>query len=239
MKILFTILLFINILFSEDNIQLLTEKWIPYQIETKDGLKGISVDLVKELQKRVGNNKEIKLFPWKRGYNITLRKKGYALFLTAKSDKREKLFKWVGPVASMKLRFFKKASRKDLDIKTLEDAKKVSSIIVATDTISNQVLTNLGFENLSVNTIANYRLEKLLEGKTDLYPIEEDAFSYRLKELNLQKEIIPVKMKPFYESKLYIAFNKETDDKIISKWQNALDEIKADGTYKKILERYK
>lgn len=233
------ILLLLNVTFAKDNIVLLTENWIPYQIETKDGLKGISVDLIKHIQKKVGNSEEIKLFPWKRAYNITLKKEGYALFLTTKSKNREHLFKWVGPIASMKIRFFKNHSRTDLEINSLEDAKKVSSIVVAADTISKEVLTSLGFKNLDINTIANYSLEKLLQNKIDLYPVEENAFRYKLKQLGLQDKIVPVKMDSFYKSDLYIAFNKNTDDKIIKKWQNALDQIKEDGTYDKIIERYK
>lgn len=45
-------------------------------------------------------------------------------------------------------------------------------------------------------------------------------------------------MEAFFESKLYIAFNKETSDDIINRWKTAFEEIKADGTYDKILERY-
>lgn len=62
MKILFILLLFISFLFSKDEIQPLTEPWTPYQIETKDGLEGISIDLIKEIQKRIGNKKRLKFF---------------------------------------------------------------------------------------------------------------------------------------------------------------------------------
>ncbi|WP_164971034.1 substrate-binding periplasmic protein [Halarcobacter mediterraneus] len=233
---LFTCFLFV---LNADEIQPLTESWEPYQIETKDGLEGIGIDLIKEIQKRVGNKKEIKVFPWKRSYNITLNKKGYALFLTTKSKHRENFFKWVGPVNSMKIKFFKNASRKDLSINSIEDAKKVSSIIVAENTISEETLRELGFKNLEINTISNGSFYKLLENKVDLYPVEYDSFIYKLKKMKLEDKIIPVKMKePIIKSQLYIAFNKKTDDKIIKKWQKALDDIKNDGTYKRILERY-
>lgn len=238
MKILFTLLLFINSTLLASEIQPLTEPWVPYQIENKDGLSGISIDLVKEIQKRIGNKKEIKVFPWKRAYNITLRKKGYALFLTTKSKERENLFKWLGPISSVKIRFFKNASRKDLDIKTLDDAKKVDSIIVESDTVTTEVLQEFGFTNLDLNTLTNHRLNKLLENKTDLFPTDELSFIYNLKQQGLDKKIIPVKMEAFFESKLYIAFNKETSDDIIDRWETAFEEIKADGTYDKILERY-
>ena len=36
----------------------------------------------------------------------------------------------------------------------------------------------------------------------------------------------------------YFAFNKKTDDSVIAKWQNALDAIKKNGTYKKIQAKY-
>lgn len=240
MKILFLTFFAVFSLCANDTIQPLTEPWMPYQMETQEGLEGISVDLVKEIQKRIGNTKEIKIFPWSRGYNLTLNKPGYALFLTTKSEKREPLFKWVGPVSSMKLVFFKNATREDIEINSFEDAKKVKSIAVAADTISHEKLTELGFQNLDVNKLASYSLKKLQENKTDLYPTEYYSFLYELKKRQLQNKVIPVKMKqPIMESQLYIAFHKETSEEVIQRWQKALDEIKKDGTYQKILQKYR
>jgi len=238
-KAIFLILLSLGVCLADD-IQALTETWTPYQMETKDGLTGISIDLVKEIQKRIGNQKEIKVFPWKRAYDITLNKKGYALFLTTRSQKRENLFKWVGPISSMKLVFFKKSSRTDLNINSLEDAKKVKAIAVAQKTIAHEKLTEYNFKNLQVNSLANYSLRKLQENKVDLYPVEYHAFTYKLKKMGIEHTIEPVKMKEaIYEAPLYIAFNKHTSNSTIKKWQKTLDEIIADGTYKKILNRYK
>lgn len=239
-KIIISILMVFSIGFAKNvQIQPLTETWVPYQIESKDGLKGISVDLVREIQKRVGNTKKIKVFPWSRGYNLTLKKKGYALFLTTRSKKRESLFKWVGPISSMRLVFFKNAKRTDLNIESLEDAKKVSSIAIAADTIAHEKLTDFGFKNLHINKLANYSLKKIQENKADLYPTEYYSFLYKLKAENLQGTVIPVKMKePIYESMLYIAFSKATPDDVINKWQKALDNMKVDGTYDKILKKY-
>ncbi len=38
---------------------------------------------------------------------------------------------------------------------------------------------------------------------------------------------------------LYIAFSKNTPDDEVKKWQAALDELKKDGTYQKIVDKYK
>jgi polar amino acid transport system substrate-binding protein len=39
-------------------------------------------------------------------------------------------------------------------------------------------------------------------------------------------------------NELYFAFNRLTPDKIINKWQNALDKIKANGIYDTIIKQY-
>jgi ABC-type amino acid transport substrate-binding protein len=47
------------------------------------------------------------------------------------------------------------------------------------------------------------------------------------------------KIPPFLKSTMNIAFNINTDDDIVQKWQKALDDIKADGTYDRIMKKYK
>ena len=37
---------------------------------------------------------------------------------------------------------------------------------------------------------------------------------------------------------VYLAFSKDTDDKIVNEWQHTLEAMKKDGTYKKILSQY-
>jgi len=40
------------------------------------------------------------------------------------------------------------------------------------------------------------------------------------------------------EKNLYFAFNKDTSDEIIGKFQKALDEVKKEGLYDKIISKY-
>lgn len=37
---------------------------------------------------------------------------------------------------------------------------------------------------------------------------------------------------------VYLAFSKDTDDKIVNEWQHTLEAMKKDGTYQKILSQY-
>jgi polar amino acid transport system substrate-binding protein len=42
----------------------------------------------------------------------------------------------------------------------------------------------------------------------------------------------------FANKELFFAFNKNTDEEIIKKWQKALDVIKSNGVYDKIINKY-
>ena len=221
-------------------IKLITEGWAPYQIEKDGKLSGINVEIVKEIQKRVGNTQKIRVFPWNRGYNMALKKKGYALFTTARTKYREKLFKWVGPIANLKLVMFKLKSNKT-EYKTEDDAKLAESIAVTKNNASQQTLASRGFKNLQVKTGGDNKinLTKLLDGKAELWPVGYYVGYYRIKQRGVQDKVVVTKAPPFLEIPLAIAFNKNTPDEIIKKWQKALDDMKKDGTYKKIIDKYK
>lgn len=223
-----------------NQIKPLTEDWAPFQIKEDGIVSGISIEIVKEIQKRIGNTQKIRFFPWNRGYNVTLRKEGYCLFSTARTKQREKLFKWVGPIAPLKLVMFKLKSNKHI-YKTVNDEKKAKSIAVTKNDASQQVLDSMGFKNLQIKTGGSNQinLKKLLKGKAELWPSGLFTGYYRIKQLGVQDKVTVTKAPPFLVLALYIAFNKNTPDSVIKKWQKALDSIKKDGTYDKILSHYR
>ena len=64
--------------------------------------------------------------PWAQGYTMAQRQPNVALYSTTRTESRENLFKWVGPLATMKWVFFAKAGS-GIKISSLDDAKKVGS----------------------------------------------------------------------------------------------------------------
>jgi len=238
-KILAGLLVVANIANAGD-IKPITEEWAPYQMKIDGMLTGISVDIVREIQKRIGNKQKIKIFPWNRGYNMTLKRQGYALFTAARTKDREKLFKWVGPLTQLKLVMFKLKLNKTI-YKTAQDMKNAKSIAVTKNDAAQQILASQGYKNLQIKTGGSNQinLKKILNKKAELWPTGYYGGYYRIKQLGVQDKMTVVQAPPFLELPLAIAFNKKTPDEIINKWQKALDNIKADGTYDKILKKYK
>ena len=225
---------------KEQKIKLLTEEMSPWQIKDGNKLTGSSVEIIREIQKRVNNKNKITIFPWNRGYNVTLKNNGYALFSTVRTKQREKLFKWVGPLLQYGNSIYKHIDNKKV-YKTLDDAKKAKSIVVTNNDVQEQYLSKHGFKNLQIRfgKSAFSNIEYILSKKAELMPIATAVGDYNIKRLGLKDKIVKTKIKPYLSKGLFIAFNINTPDYIINKWQKALDDIKDDGIYTKIMNKYK
>jgi len=240
-KLLMVFIIFFSTLLQAQSIKLMTEIFPPYQYyDGVDGrLIGISTDIVKAIQKEVNDNSQIKVYPWARGIKILEKKKNTAIFSMLRTKDREKKYKWVGPLAKMQLVFFKKKGS-NITLKTIEDAKKVKKVGVTKKVANYDILKAQGFKNLDVikSGVDEKNIKKLIKGRIDLWPALKTAGLYNARKLGFGGEIVPIDNVIIFEGDLYIAFNKNVDDKIVQKWQNALDKLKKNGTVEKIKNRY-
>jgi len=229
---------------SIDKVQIFTENYPPYNMEVNGKLKGISVDILSAMFKQMHSNKtvnDIKLRPWATGYKITSKKKNCMLFSTTRTAQREKLFKWVGPIVATKIGIIAKKSRhiKISNIKELNNYK-IGAVI---KDIGEQLLLEQGVSKNNIDSIGGknpvvLNFQKLGKGRIDMFAYETNVAMYGAKSYQIDQkdfEIIYI----LKQGQLYYAFNKNTDDTIIQKYQKALDDIKSNGVYKNILDQYK
>lgn len=228
---------------AENDIQLMTEEFAPYQYydDTVKGkpLTGISIEIVKAVQEKVGNTSPIKLVPWSRGLKILNTRKNSALFSTARTPERESKYKWVGPLANLEMVFFKKKGS-DVSFTSMEEAKKVGKIGVTKNVATHEILSHKGFTNLDVSQSGadERNLKRLIKGRIDVWPTAYFAGIYSAKKTGVLGQVEAIPNVTILSGHLYIAFNKETDDAIIFKWQSALDQLRSDGVLDKIIARY-
>lgn len=172
---------------SVDDLELMTENYPPYNFMDRNGLRGISVDLMVLMLKKVNSKQtldDIKLLPWSDGYSALLNKKNTSLFAATRTEHREKLFKWVGPISSTTIALI---ARKDKNIKinSMEDVRKYK-VGVVIDDIGKQLLVEAGIklENLDraggVDVIPK-SIEKLNAGKIDIWSYEENVANWGIK----------------------------------------------------------
>ena len=168
--VLFVLFVFVHTV-SSSELTILTENLPPLNY-LKDGvLVGPSVEIVKEIQRRVGSSEIIKVYPWARAYKMALQNENIVLFGMTHTKERDEKFKWVGPLATKRDIL---VARKDSGIKinNLEDAKRVKRIGTLRDDTRERLLRKLGFTNLESVSDEQLNAKKLVLGRIDLWAIK-------------------------------------------------------------------
>mgnify|MGYP001822129594 CR=1 FL=1 len=172
MKKVYFILLIVILLGSQPTycevLTILSENLPPLNYVENGVLVGPSVEIVKEIKKRVGSLEPIQVYPWSRAYKMALEEKNVILFGMTYTKVRHDKFKWVGPLATKRdILVAKKGS--GIIINTLEDAKKVNQIGTLRDDTRGRLLESFGFKNLEPVSDEQLNAKKLALGRIDLW----------------------------------------------------------------------
>lgn len=219
------------------SLVLYTEEQPPMNyIDEKGDVAGRSTAIVKEIMKRQNINAPIHLTNWTTGYNIVLTTPNTAIFSTTLTHQRDSMFKWVGPIATVEYSFF---GRDDFptQISSISDVRKAGPVAVVGNTGRHQTLQSSGVTNLLLCEDDEACVEALLEGKAALWFGTKDMYAQNAKKLSSEMNRIK-EVWPFINRGSYIAFNRNTPDSEIEKWQTTLDGMKEDGAFEVIVERY-
>ncbi len=227
-------------IYAQD-ILVVTEDYPPFNFKKDGKITGSSTEVVKAVLKKAKINYKLKLKPWTRAYKEALTKKNILIFSISRSDQREKLFKWVGVIAPNDNYLYALKSSKIPELSKLDMAKKYK-IGVVKDDVSMQYLEKEGFkQGKSLIVDRNYVIsfKKLLKKKVQLIPLDLLGGAVIARQCNSSMK----KLKKIFFLKdiskgLYMAFSNKTPDSIVEKCKKALEEIKKDGTYEKILSKY-
>jgi polar amino acid transport system substrate-binding protein len=226
---------------SVDDIVFITEQYPPYNLSDESGLKGIAVDILSVMMQRTESRltrDDILLLPWGRGYKRVLAEPNTCLFSTTRTEEREDLFKWVGPIAPNPVGLIAKKEN-NISITNNEDLKNynIGTII---DDVAESHLMNAGIEEDSLGRVATtaQNIKKLNLGRIDLWGYGVNVAMWELKAYGLNPGDYELVYTLDASKELFFAFNKDTPDSVIHELQAALDSIKADGEYQKIVDSY-
>jgi len=217
-------------------LTLCTESAPPWHFAGADGQpQGPVVEVVRQIQRRVGNRDPIRLVPWARGYAMALGQPNVALFLMARTKERDAHFHWVGPVVESVYSLYVKADSKRV-LRTLEDAKALRAIGVYRDDARDQMLTREGFLNLERTTDNVMNARKLLAGRIDAMVSSEIGVQDLLKVAGVDRGAVKEAL-PVAHVQLWIAFSKGTPRHTVVAWERAFEGLRSDRTLERIMKK--
>lgn len=230
----------LNMTTYSQEITLLTEDYKPFQYENAEGqVVGFGAELVRMIfeEAKVGiADNEISIYPWARAYSTLQAEPNTGVFMTVRNEKRENLFKWVGPLAPRSMWLFKLRKRKEVLVATLEDAKKyeIGGYNQSADTLYMQ---ELGF-NVNIVTRQRQITKMLISERFDLMSSLELTMAARLRDLGIPYNIVEKTVLLDGRYDYYLAFNLQTPDAIIERLQSAFEALKQNGAYEQLQKRY-
>jgi ABC-type amino acid transport substrate-binding protein len=206
----------------------MTEEYPPYNYREKGELKGFAVDLMVRMLETVGadlGRDDIRLMPWSNAYNQTLNRDNTVLFAMSRTDAREDLFKWVGPIAVNRISLIAPKS-KQIQIDSLEDARPYRIGAIRDDS-GEALLRQGGIEKGKIERVANVMsmARMLAADRIDMAAYSNISFSRILKKNGLS----PQDYEAVYvldEVPAYYAFNNQIPDAVVQAFQRALDDLK-------------
>lgn len=221
---------------NQSNLRIITEEFAPFNFSKADVVTGQSTDVVRAIMKQLSLDIEIQIMPWSDGYEATLTNADVALFSTSRTQERENLFQWVGPIGSDEYIFYR-LKNSNLKLESLEEAKKIGTIAVVKDDARQQFLQKNGLINLLLFEDDTACYKALKDGKVDLVVGSKITMPQMAKSAGIEPAMLNA-VYSLQKTPFYIAFSKITSPEMVKNWQNALDIIKGNDTYDAILAKW-
>jgi polar amino acid transport system substrate-binding protein len=205
--------------------------------DTTRKVEGSAVDIVNEIQTRMGYVNKINMSLWNDAYAIAQYLPNSAVFTTARTPERENMFQWVGPVSSIKTYFYT-LSNSGLNIETLEQAKALQSIATPNGWFTHDYLINNNFTNIVATALTSQAaFNQLINGEVQALLLPEEEIKWfadkgGIPMSNLTQQFLAMNFNG------YIAFSLSTPASTVQQWQNHLNAMRSDGTYETIWNKW-
>lgn len=215
---------------QDTSLPIFTEQFPPYSFVENGQVTGINIQFLQEVCEHAGIDCSFTLLPWKRAMRKTSVTMPSGLVSTARTNTRENLFKWVGPLSSGTNCVYRLASANNIVI-TDKYSLKNYKLGVSNDSVYMGLLHTLGFKE-NVNMFAYPGKFGLLKPfafkRIDLLIGSANSIHQQLSHVDLTvQDIVPVFILRS-ESSVgnYLAMHPNTPEDLVARLQHGVNTLK-------------
>jgi polar amino acid transport system substrate-binding protein len=226
-----------EVMASEDQLVLRSQSVPPVSFLDDGQPAGLAIDIIDALMAQTGTTAEVVIGDWHEAYTRALEPGQHGVFSTVMTPERKPLFQWVGPIVLIETVMF---SRIDDDrvIHNLDQARSVPAIATVTDYYSDELLRQAGgFDNIQRFADERAALNALLDGRVDLMVGVNVAMAELLRAEGLSNDALR-RVFSVSSDLAYLAFSPAVEAQQVEAWQQALDQLKAEGTFAEIYQQW-
>lgn len=218
-------------------LSLYTEEWPPMSFaNAKGNPDGMAVEVVNEILRRTGQNNSVAMVPWMRGYNLLLTKPNVMLFTVGRTAERERHMTLLGPIAISSTVLLAR-SEEALPLQAMGSDILKREVAAYQGSIFESTARNKGFTSIRQTSSSEEAARMLLARRVDLWVEGNIAVARTLHRLGVAPDRV-ARVMTLDSLDLYLAFSRGTDRGTILQWQTALRDMKKDGTFQTIHQRW-
>lgn len=218
-------------------IDIVTENYPPYEMQqAENGLRGFDYEVAVEAFTRMGYVPTIRFLPWKRALNEAETGTTAGILTCARNAERERFILFSDPISTYTDAFFKRRGHAGPDIREVADVigQPVASMAGYE---SLRDLRDIGANPVEVPNTLN-GLNMLLARRFDYLYGGRETTEYLIKKNGLSEEFDFI---PLDQESFHFCFSKSYPgvEKLVEAFNDALAEMRRDGTYEAIHAKYR
>lgn len=222
---------------ADETLVVVTENYPPYEMDPPvNGLRGFDYEVALETFSRMGFQADIRFLPWKRALNEAKQGKAAGILTCAYDDERAKYILFSEPISSFTEGLFVRRGHEGPDIRTLEDVvgQPVASM-AGYESLKN--LKDIGAEPTEVPT-TDVGLLMLRAGRFDYLLAGKETTDFLIREKGMQNQF---RFLPLQRENFHLCFSRAFPgvEELVTKFNNSLADLRSDGTYEAIHEKYR
>jgi len=216
----------------------ITEELKPYNYTENGKLTGVAVEVLRLTWAEMDIQPcSIQVMPWSRAYDMLLKESHIVLFSTLRTEDRENLFKWVGPITDAKTVLI--AKKGSVVINDLQDTNRLRVAVIKNHPPETYLAHNAPDTQLHHVSSAQVAIKMLHSGRVDAIALGWDEFVLTIDELELghSSEVYEA-VWTLNQTESYFALSVGTPDSAVARFQKALDTVRKTPAYQAIIDKF-
>ena len=219
-------------------IEIVTGQIPPYSYEDQGKPRGVAIELVEAMAALVGHSGKVTFLPWKRAVALTERVKDKPRLIIPlnRSPERETKFAWVTRLLEDKTVLVTRKGGRRAKVERYEEAKAYTVGVLLGSPLETE-LRNKGFQNIDVGVDEETNARKLSLGRVDVWFVATMVAPFVYKRLGLPDAELEYGAS-LQVNDLHLGATSTLPVAELLKWRDAMETIRKNGTYDRILKSY-
>jgi polar amino acid transport system substrate-binding protein len=221
---------FISWAVGASQIKVVTEYLPPFQVKNNDGsLGGYATEVVDAMFALTGDDADVQVLPWSRGYRIALKEPNVLIYSIARTTPREPLFQWVAKLKDERIYVWGLKSKFSAPFCTLSEFKDLT-FASSKDYHTESFFLNHKFKYIQRLNQNEQTIGMLFKERADLVVGNDLIFQYQAQILGLDfSQMIKLYEAKSLNSSLSIAFSLTSDVAVVNRFKQAFALLEVSG----------